>query len=239
MKVSKSIFPSFVTVGNMFCGYMAVIFALVNHDLVSASWMIVLAAFLDTMDGKVARMTNSASQFGVEYDSLADVVSFGFAPSILIYSFFFSEWNMVGLFISFFPLLFGSIRLARFNTKLIGFDKTHFVGLPIPASALSLAGYVILLNTYFPGKIYPKILLTLTLVVSILMVSNIRYEKFPKMSLRGSLKKKLFFIYIIACLISFILYPQLLLFPIIIIYILSGLIVYPFTSANSNEKGKN
>jgi len=236
VKVSKSIFPSFITVGNMFCGYMAVIFALVNHNLVWSAWMIVLAAFLDTMDGKVARLTNSSSQFGVEYDSLADVVSFGFAPSILIYAFFFKEWNMVGLFISFFPLLFGSIRLARFNTKLIGFDKEHFVGLPIPASALSLSGYIILLNTYFPGRIFPRLLLLLTFLVSILMVSNIRYEKFPRITFSGSFKKKLISGYITLCFILFIAVPQLFLFPIIISYVLSGIVRYPFTASDKEKK---
>jgi CDP-diacylglycerol--serine O-phosphatidyltransferase len=236
VKVPKTIFPSFVTVGNMFCGYMAVIFALVNHDLVWSAWMILLAAFLDTMDGKVARLTNSSSQFGVEYDSLADVVSFGFAPSILIYTFFFKEWNMVGLFISFFPLLFGSIRLARFNTKLIGFDKEHFVGLPIPASALSIAGYVILLDAYFPGKIYPRLLLLLTLVVSVLMVSNIRYEKFPVPGFRGTLKRKLISVLILIVAVAIAIEPQLLILPFIGLYVLSGPVVHLFRSANKGEK---
>ena len=101
------------------------------------------AAFLDAMDGKVARFTKSSSKFGVEYDSLADVISFGFAPSFLIFSVYLKDMKMVGILISFLPLLFGSIRLARFNTQLKGFSKDYFKGLPIPIAALTLTSFII------------------------------------------------------------------------------------------------
>jgi len=212
----------------MFSGYMAVIFAVFNKDFVLASWMILLAAFLDAMDGKVARLTNTSSKFGVEYDSLADVVSFGLAPSVLIYSFFFTNWNIVGAFISFFPLLFSSIRLARFNVQLEGFDKSHFSGLPSPVAALSLATYIIFLSEVFPGKIFPKLLLTITFIVSILMVSTIRYEIMPRFSLKGSKRQKALVIGLIIVFFTIIIFPQHLLFPYILLYILSGIIRYMF-----------
>jgi len=224
IRVSRSIVPNFFTVGNMFSGYMSVIFSVANNEYVLASWMILLAAFLDAMDGKIARFTNTSSKFGVEYDSLADVVSFGLAPSVLIFSFFFHKWQMVGLFISFFPLLFGSIRLARFNVQLEGFDKSHFSGLPSPISAVSLAAYIIFMVEYFPGEIFPKALLTLTFVVSILMVSTIRYEILPPLTFRGDRRQKIIFIIIVITVISLIAFPQLLLFPYMLIYILSGII---------------
>ena len=224
IRVSRSIVPNFFTVGNMFSGYMSVIFSVANQEYMLASWMILLAAFLDAMDGKIARFTNTSSKFGVEYDSLADVVSFGLAPSLLIYSFFFHKWQMVGLFISFFPLLFGSIRLARFNVQLDGFDKTHFSGLPSPIAAVSLATYIIFLTEYFPDEVFPKALLTLTFVVSILMVSTIRYEILPPLTFKGDKRQKIIFLLIVITVLSAIAFPQLLLFPYMLIYILSGIV---------------
>ncbi len=224
IRVSRSIVPNFFTVGNMFSGYMSVIFSVANQEYMLASWMILLAAFLDAMDGKIARFTNTSSKFGVEYDSLADVVSFGLAPSLLIYSFFFHKWQMVGLFISFFPLLFGSIRLARFNVQLDGFDKTHFSGLPSPIAAVTLATYIIFLTEYFPDDVFPKALLTLTFVVSILMVSTIRYEILPPLTFKGDKRQKIIFLFIVITVLSAIAFPQLLLFPYMLIYILSGIV---------------
>lgn len=224
IKVPRTIVPSFFTVGNMFCGYMSIIFAVFNNNLIWASWMLVLAAFLDSMDGKIARFTGSSSKFGVEYDSLADVVSFGLAPSILIYTYFFSRWGTVGLFISFFPLLFGSIRLARFNVQLDGFDKSHFTGLPSPAAANAISTYILFMEEIFPGLVQPKVLLILTFAVSILMVSTIRYDIIPHLTLKGTMQQKLLLLVLIIAVISLIIFPQTLLFPYILLYVLSGIV---------------
>ncbi|TFH03028.1 MAG: CDP-diacylglycerol--serine O-phosphatidyltransferase [Calditrichales bacterium] len=179
MKVSRSIVPSFFTVGNMFCGFYSVIAAF-NGKIAMAAWMIFAGAFLDAMDGKVARFTNSSSQFGVEYDSLADVITFGFAPSVLIYMIFMANLDLVGILFSFLPLLFGSIRLARFNTQLKGFDKSHFSGLPIPIAALTISSFIIFMQYLYqqPDK-FPKITFIIILIVSVLMVSTIRFETMP------------------------------------------------------------
>lgn len=224
IKIPRSIMPNFFTIGNMFCGYMSVIFAVFQNNLVWASWMIFLAAFFDTMDGKVARLTNASSKFGVEYDSLADNISFGLAPSILIYTFFFQTWGSVGIFLSFFPLLFVSIRLARFNVQLEGFDKSEFVGLPSPSGALTLAGYVIFVLEYFPGETFPRVLVFLTLFVSVLMVSTISYDVLRGFSTKGSFWRKLFLIFPIAVVVALFFYPSALAFPIVFIYVLSGFI---------------
>ena len=224
LKVSRKIMPNFFTVGNMFCGFMSVIFALYDKNLLWAAWMIVLAAFLDTLDGKVARLTNASSKFGVEYDSLADNISFGLAPSILIYALFFSQWGSVGIFISFFPLLFVSIRLARFNVQLEGFEKSEFVGLPSPAGALLLAGYVIFLQKYFPSEAFPRILIALTLTVSVLMVSTIRYDVLQGFSYKGSIWKKIAFFISIIGVIALFVFPSTLFFVYVFFYVLSGFV---------------
>lgn len=222
IKVSRSIVPNFFTVGNMFAGFMSVILGSLNRDLNLAAWMIIFAAFLDALDGKVARMTKSSSSFGVEYDSLADVISFGLAPSVLIYTYYFSEWRHVGIFISFFPLLFGGLRLARFNVQLMGFDKSHYNGLPSPMAAITLASYILFIDEFFPGRVFPKFFLILTLVVCVLMVSTIRYEDIPRFNYRKSRTVLLMSLLVIFLVITLIIYPKKLFFPYILLYILSG-----------------
>ncbi len=225
IKVSRSIVPNFFTVGNMFCGFMSVIMATINGDLVMASWMIFFAAFLDAMDGKIARFTKSASEFGIEYDSLADVISFGLAPAVLVYSFYFAEWRQVGIFISFFPLLFGSVRLARFNVQTTVSEKSHFVGLPSPMAAVAIAGFILFTDEVFAGKVFPKLLLVLMLVVCVLMVSTVRYEIIPRLTFRGAWATRMSSLGLITAIISVIIYPKILFFPYTVLYILSGLVI--------------
>ncbi|MCD4693560.1 MAG: CDP-diacylglycerol--serine O-phosphatidyltransferase [Calditrichales bacterium] len=234
IKVSRSIVPNFFTVGNMFCGYMSIVFAVFNHNYVLASWMIVLAAFFDAMDGKIARFINTSSKFGVEYDSLADVVSFGLAPSVLIYAFFFSDWKTVGLFISFFPLLFASIRLARFNVQLEGFDKSHFTGLPSPVAAISLATYIIFVSEFFQANPFPKLFITITFILSILMVSTIRYDIMPNLTFKGSRYQKVMFVLLIISFLTLIIFPKALFFPYMMIYVLSGIVRFLIKLGNDS-----
>ena len=228
LKISRKIMPNFFTIGNMFCGFMCVIFALVQKDIIWASWMIFLAAFMDALDGKVARLANASSKFGVEYDSLADNISFGLAPSILIYQFFFITWGSVGIFISFFPLLFGSIRLARFNVQLEGFDKSEFVGLPTPAAALVLAGYILFLSKFFPEDVFPRILLLLTLSVSVLMVSTISYDVLRVLPVKGNILRTLFFTTGVISAVALFFYPKALAFPLVLLYVLGGFVRFLF-----------
>jgi CDP-diacylglycerol--serine O-phosphatidyltransferase len=226
--------PNFFTIGNMFCGFMCVIFALVQNNIIWASWMIFLAAFMDALDGKVARLANASSKFGVEYDSLADNISFGLAPSILIYQFYFSTWGTIGIFISFFPLLFGSIRLARFNVQLDGFDKSEFVGLPTPAAATLLAGYILFLSRFFPGEIFPRVLLLLTLSASVLMVSTISYDVLRLVPAKRSFLRKLMFAAAVIAITALFFYPKVLAFPYVLLYVLSGFVRFLYRLA----KGK-
>ena len=222
VKVSRSIVPSFFTVGNMFLGFFSIISAY-RGESTRAAWMLFFAAFLDAMDGKIARFTSSASRFGVEYDSLADVVSFGLAPSFLIYTLYLKDWGTTGLFLSFLPLLFGSIRLARFNIQVKEFSKTHFIGFPIPAAALTLSSFVIFSQHYFeiPVK-YPKIMLILIIIVSILMVSTIRYEVLPVLKFNRTWGDRLKLILSIIVVLALITFPHQLLFPLAICYMISG-----------------
>lgn len=228
VKVSRTIVPSFFTVGNMFCGFYSII-AAIQGDYNLAAWMIVAGAFLDAMDGKIARLTQSSSQFGVEYDSLADVITFGLAPSLLIYIIFGKTMGFVGIFISFLPLLFGSIRLARFNSKLKGFDKDYFSGLPIPITAITITGFILFSNHFYADPVkFPKTMIVMILFLSVLMVSNIRYETAPKLNFKGSKREKIKFILVIIGTIIIIIVPHQSLFPLIVLYIIYGLVAWIF-----------
>ncbi len=183
MKITRAVVPSLFTTLNIFCGLLSIINAHQNK-IEMAAWFIILAAVFDSLDGIMARITRSSSQFGVELDSLADVVSFGAAPSFLVYQISLNTLESWGVLISSMPLIFGAIRLARFNVQLVGFDKSHFTGLPIPAQAITICAFV--LQNYTIGfglSGWPRdILAPLVIVLSLLMVSRVKYDTMPKLS---------------------------------------------------------
>lgn len=186
MKITRAVVPSLFTVLNIFCGLLSILHAS-RGEIELSAWFIILAGGFDTFDGIMARITRSSSQFGVELDSLADVVSFGAAPSVLVYFGHLHSLNSVGLLVSAMPLVFGAIRLARFNVQLVGFEKDSFKGLPIPASAITICGFF--LEFYSEGYGLEdwsrSALAPLVALLSLLMVSRVKYETLPKFSRRG------------------------------------------------------
>lgn len=186
------ILPSLFTVGNMLCGFAAVLAAFQGR-LATASWLIILAGILDGLDGRVARLAHATSEFGKEYDSLADVVSFGLAPAFLVY-----EWRLVELGRSGFALAFlfavaGSVRLARFNVQAESVDKRFFVGLPIPAGAGALTLAVLLDPTQEASHGQILLIGLYVLAVALLMVSTIPYRSFKDFNLHQRFPATLFF----------------------------------------------
>jgi CDP-diacylglycerol---serine O-phosphatidyltransferase len=181
MKITRAVVPSLFTTLNIFCGLLSIINAHQNK-IEMAAWFIILAAVFDSLDGVMARITRSSSQFGVELDSLADVVSFGAAPSFLVYQIHLNTLESWGILISSMPLIFGAIRLARFNVQLVGFEKSHFTGLPIPTQAITICAFV--LQNYTIGfglSGWPRdILAPLVVALSLLMVSRVKYDTLPK-----------------------------------------------------------
>lgn len=151
-------------------------------NFVLASWLILLALIFDGLDGRIARMTNTTSQFGVEFDSLADIISFGIAPAMLLYFFIGDEFGRFGILVSALYVIFGAIRLARFNISTAKTDPNVFIGLPIPTAAVFVSMWILLFHKYSLEN-YSIILLFLTLGVAILMVSNFRYPSFKKVKL--------------------------------------------------------
>ncbi len=175
------ILPNLFTASSIFVGVISIVEASKGHFILS-SWLILLALVFDGLDGRVARMTNTTSQFGVEFDSLADIISFGIAPAMLLYFFVGYEFGRFGILVSALYVIFGAIRLARFNISTAKTDPNVFIGLPIPTAAVFVSMWILLFNKYTLQD-YSVILLFLALGVAILMVSNFRYPSFKKVEL--------------------------------------------------------
>lgn len=175
------ILPNLFTASSIFVGVISIVEAS-KENFVLSSWLILLALVFDGLDGRIARMTNTTSQFGVEFDSLADIISFGIAPAMLLYFFIGYEFGRFGILVSAIYVIFGAIRLARFNISSAKIDPNVFIGLPIPTAAVFVSMWILLFSKYTLHD-YSIILLFLTLGVSVLMVSNFRYPSFKKIQL--------------------------------------------------------
>lgn len=190
--IPRAAVPSAFTLGNLLSGFFSIIYAS-QGNLEFAAWLIVVAAFFDLLDGMVARLAGTSSNFGVELDSLSDVVSFGAAPSFLIYQIGLSEMGLFGALIASLPVLCGAVRLARFTALTEqGEKKDFFVGLPIPVQAGIIVAFILVFqdDTWFGalerGRL--SILIPLTVVLALLMVSPVRFLALPQPS-RATLRK--------------------------------------------------
>lgn len=208
LRITPSVIPNMFTAMNMFSGFLSIIYTS-EERFFEASWLIIIAAIFDALDGAMARLTKSSSELGVELDSLSDIVSFGAAPAFLIYTIYLSAFNVIGILISSLLLVAGGFRLARFNVQLVGFDKAFFKGLPIPSSGMMMASFVLAFynpGIGFPEKLQPFII-PLVLILSYLMVSNIKYETLPKFTLKGIKEKPLYFVLIPVAILLLIFTP--------------------------------
>ena len=197
------ILPNIFTAASAYIGVLSVIYS-INGRFELAAWLVVIAAIFDGLDGRIARATGTTSKFGMEFDSLSDVIAFGVAPSVLIYTSMGSEFGKFGALVSALFVVFGAIRLARFNVTTVS-EPNVFIGLPIPAAAVFCVSWVLVIKTYDLDK-YTYLFLGVVLLAAFLMVSNIRYPSFKKLNaLKQNFKKLLI---IIITLLSFVyLYP--------------------------------
>jgi len=176
--------PSFFTLMNLFCGFLAITQV---HDgaIVMACWLIVMAGFFDLLDGMMARLTNAASPFGVELDSLSDIVSFGVAPAFLVYTYGLETLDPIGMIAAALPALCGGVRLARYNVDYGKDEKgDYFEGLPIPGQAIAIVTLVLTAENSSWASLLrldsTPVLLTVVVILSALMVSSIRFDAIPK-----------------------------------------------------------
>lgn len=176
--------PNLFTAASIFTGFYAMAMAL-EGMFESAAWFVFLALIFDGLDGRVARLTNTASHFGVEFDSLADIVAFGVAPAFLLYLYIGESYGRIGMVVSALFIIFGAVRLARFNVTTSRIEPSVFIGLPIPTAAIMISIAVLLLERYQELSAYKFWMLPLGIVLAILMVSNIRYPSFKKVNFKA------------------------------------------------------
>jgi len=216
--------PNLFTTGALFAGFYAITSAM-GGRYETAAMAIFIAMILDGLDGRVARLTNTQSDFGAQYDSLSDMVSFGAAPALVMYLWAFSSLGRLGLFAAFVHMAGGALRLARFNTQLTSADKRYFQGLPSPAAAAILAGFILISLEYgYDIEIIKYLAVILTMSTGLLMVSNFRYSSFKDIDLKGKVP---FFVTIAVMLaIAFVMaQPQIMLFLLFLGYAISGPVV--------------
>jgi CDP-diacylglycerol--serine O-phosphatidyltransferase len=217
--------PNLCTTGNLFCGVFSIL-SVFNGQHLAAAVAILVAMVFDMLDGKLARLTNSTGQFGIEFDSLADVVSFGVAPGLLIYSFALSDQGMFGVAVMFAYVAMGAVRLARFNATVSSSDGKFFTGLAIPAAAGVVASLVIfdLHITKMGSQVKPVLILIMTLALAFLMVSTIKYRSFKDLKFRRG-QHFTYLVWGILALMLIVAWPQVMIFIIFTGYALSGPIV--------------
>ena len=213
------ILPNLFTAASIFAGVFSMISA-IESNFIQAAWLILLSLIFDGLDGRVARLTNTCSKFGVEFDSLADMVSFGVAPALLMYLFIGHDFARFGVVVSALFVIFGAIRLARFNVMTAQTEPSVFIGVPIPTAAVFISLLVLVFEKYGIKMEYGVIIMILSILVSFLMVSNIRYPSFKKVDFTPKHKMKLLVAILFSALSIFI-YPIegfALLFTLYILY---------------------
>jgi CDP-diacylglycerol--serine O-phosphatidyltransferase len=244
---SKGIYllPNLFTTGGLFAGYYSII-ASINGKYEIAAITVFIAALLDGLDGRVARLTNTQSAFGEQYDSLADLISFGLAPSLLMYN-----WSLyslgqihpimgkIGWLVAFIYAVSGALRLARFNVHIGSVDKNFFEGLPSPAAAALLCSFVwVAVDHEYTGVSLQYVVLAITLIAGLLMVSKFRYYSFKTLPFKESVP----FVWILILVLIFVmltLAPAKVLLIVFSAYAISGILLNIYMFKNKKLKLKN
>jgi len=222
-KKKKGIYllPNLLTTAGLFSGFYAIVMSMNNH-FESAAIAIFVAMIFDGLDGRVARITNTQSDFGAEYDSMADMVSFGVAPALVAYNYGLADLGKIGWLAAFIYVAGAALRLARFNTQIGTADKRFFQGLASPAAAALVAGMVWVGVDYdVTGAEYGLVVAIITGCSGLLMISNFKYNSFKEVDWHG----KVPFVAILVVLLIFIIVstaPSLVLFLVFILYAIAG-----------------
>ncbi|MBU0991200.1 MAG: CDP-diacylglycerol--serine O-phosphatidyltransferase [Proteobacteria bacterium] len=219
------ILPNLFTSMNIFCGFYSII-ASIQHNYEAAAVSILIAVVFDSLDGKIARATNTTSRFGVEYDSLADLISFGLAPALMIYLWMLQGFGKTGWLAGFLYTICGALRLARFNTLTGVISSEYFQGLPIPAGAGMCASTVLFITKYDFSFLYqPVMILIMLYILAFLMVSSIKYNSFKKAELFTRIR----FSVLVIIILTFVFIAermQAAFFALAVVYVISGPITY-------------
>ena len=219
------ILPNLFTTASLFLGFLGIIWTVSGHYDRTAL-LIIFGMFMDGLDGKIARLTNTSTDFGIQYDSLADLVTFGVAPAFLMYNFALHNFGRVGIAVAFLFVVCAALRLARFNVTTSPSNKRFFSGLPSPPAGCTLGCFVFfspLLPDAIQGAI-PWFCLFYTAIVALLMVSNIRYASFKEFGVFRAHPFRSIFLYVVLPIALIIANPRIFCFMLTLAYVVSGLI---------------
>ncbi len=207
----------------MFCGFYAILASFKGHYIYGA-WAILIANIFDGLDGWVARLTHSTTRFGIELDSLSDLVAFGVAPAVLIYSWGLTPYGRIGWSAAFLFVICGALRLARYNVQMGSTERKSFTGMPIPGAATVMASLVLFYNEIW-GELTGKnhIILLLPFLLAILMVSTLQYHGLKELDPR-SRKPFWLLVIVVIFLVLIITHPEMVIFIFSVLYMLWGII---------------
>jgi len=236
--INKRFIPNIFTVLNMYLGFSAIIL-IISGDPIRGAWFIFAAGMLDAFDGKLARGLGIESTFGTQFDSFADTVSFCVTSSLLIYTTWVEGLHpLIAISLSFVPLLFGTIRLAKFNLITDDTPKQYFTGLTTPMYALILFGFILFTNQRFGTNGDPRIALALAISLGFAMISPIKLGKIPSLSIKMGFKNNARLLFAIIVFVSVIIWQGLVLFPILILYVFWSIINWIIQSDKNNPTEK-
>lgn len=217
--------PNVLTTAGLFAGFYAIVAAMKGNFEVAAIAVFVAMIF-DSLDGRVARLTGTESEFGAQYDSLSDMMCFGVTPALVVYSWGLRYLGKFGWLAAFFYVAATALRLARFNTQLGQSDKKYFIGLPCTAAAPVIAGMVWVGTDFaIPGKRISEVAAVVTIIIAVLMVSNVRFHSFKELDF----KEHVPFVSLLLVLLTYLLIawdPPKILFAVFFLYALSGPVLW-------------
>ncbi|NUM88859.1 MAG: CDP-diacylglycerol--serine O-phosphatidyltransferase [Bdellovibrionales bacterium] len=229
--------PNLLTSANLLLGFLAILLA-VDGRYIQAVWAVLFSSIFDMLDGRVARLTNTTSRFGVEYDSLCDLVSFGIAPSILIYFAALKPFGRAGMVAAFVFALCGALRLARFNVLADVVPKSYFMGLPIPIASLTLCTSLLFAEELRIDAYRNPWFLALTLSLGMLMVSTFKFPSFKDTHVR---RRRAFspFAFLFITLVILVSWFEVAAFSFFLIYIILSVSLHGVRSWQQWKKAKN
>jgi CDP-diacylglycerol--serine O-phosphatidyltransferase len=228
--------PNAFTTGALFCGFYAIVMAM-NQRFEHACWAVFIAMVLDGLDGRIARLTNTQSEFGAQYDSLSDMVSFGAAPALVIYEYALRGLGKLGWIAAFVYCAGAALRLARFNTNIEVVDKRFFQGLPSPAAAALVVGFIMMMSDpdiNISARQVDWVSWCIAVFAGLTMVSNVPFYSFKDVNFRKSVP--FIVVFLIALGLALVaIAPAVVLWPIFVVYGLSGYVVFALQRARGKK----
>jgi CDP-diacylglycerol--serine O-phosphatidyltransferase len=223
MRKGIYVLPNTLTLCGMFCGFYAILSSFKGHFVIAA-WAILIANIFDGLDGWVARLTNSTTRFGVQLDSLSDLVAFGVAPGVLIYSWGLQPFGRIGWGAAFLFVICGALRLARYNVQMGSEESKAFVGLPIPGAGTVVASLVLFYSEIWGGLAGRNFfVLLLPVLLAGLMVSTLRFHGLKEIDFKTR-KPFWLLVAIVVAIVLILMYPEEIIFLFAITYVMSGLV---------------